>query len=445
MLKTVHVKSLPVCILLMIGVICVCGGETGVGNSQYFAKEPTVTRKEAEILARVDKMMDNEPEKAVELLSQSITLASSAALDFALGAVYAKKGDMEQAAAGFRNALQKLPEFARARTNLASVYLRMNKPEQAIHELKLVLLSGRKKGETLALMGYALLQQNRAVHAETAYRQALLFNPDDDTVLLGLAECLLVQKQYREAKTLLDSLLEKRPFDRRLWMIYSNACIALGQPRNALVSLECAMRLDIASPEALATLGDLYMNMDQPRDALRAYTKAFSSGKPSPARVLRAAQGFIMTRNLKEARAFLNKADKLFQENPDSFTSEQYSDLCYTQAQYYQMKGDTGSAASAYGELLRKDPLNGKALLALGDIHREAGEREQAQIMYERAERIQETKAEALVRLSQIEIDRKQYKKAVRLLESAEVIQPDPRIARFLKQVKRLAELAEGE
>lgn len=434
-------------------LVCVCAAAVlradeaaDVNSSVYIPKEPTVTRSESELLAQVGTLMERNPEKAAELLNKRITSRSSAALDFALAAVYIHQEDLEQAAAGYRNALEKLPEFARARMNLASVYLRLDRPAQAAAELKRVLLSGRNRAETLSLLGYAYLKDNRAVHAETAYRQAIILDPDNDDVLLGLAESLLVQERYREAASLLDNLLEKKPYDSRLWMIRSNIYITLEQTHQAIAALACAERLGVASPEAHATLGDLYLNSNQPHDALKAYEKAFTSKVPlSPARLLRAVQGFLMAEHLEQAEALLGKAALLIRDKPESFSAEQHNELRYARARFYDLKGKRDKAVSAYEGLLLKDPLNGKALIALGDLKRSEGSLEEALILYERAQRIKGKEAEALVRQSMIAVDRGNYKEAVRLLESAEVIQPDPVNARFLKQVKRLNSLRNDE
>lgn len=398
------------------------------------AQEPTVSSQEAKLLRQVADLAESDQEAALELLASEITPESSAVLDFALGNLKFQQDRLEEAEEAYRVALEKFPAFVRARMHLAQVLIRREKFGQVAEVLRPVLTSGQARLETFVLLGYAFLGQGQSLPAETAYRQALLLKPDDVNSSLGLAKCLLEQERYPEAIRLLEDLVEREPQRSELWLLSANAHLALEKPDQAIVKLECARRLDIASTEALATLGDLYLNRRQPAEALAAYEEAFAEEVPPFDRLLRSAEGFLMLRMPAEAESLLQQARKA----ASSFSPDQRRKLLRLEAQQASLSGDRKAALMAYERLLEEHPLDGDALIALGDLHREADELEEAMMAYERAARISGKEARALVRQAQVEVERERYVKAVERLDAAQAIDPRPNVARYLEQVRRL-------
>ncbi len=444
-------KSLPVIhslvALLLFSVACPVGsftpcrawaGPKDVEHPPSQTREPTVSSREAGLLRQVADLADTDLTAAVELLASRITSESSAALDLALGNLKFQRGRLEEAEEAYRAALKKFPTFVRARMHLAQVLIRQEKLDQVAEVLGPLLISGQAGPEIFTLLGYAFLLQGQSLPAETAYRRALLLKPDDVNTSLGLAKCLLEQERYREAIRLLEDLVAREPQRSELWLLLANAHLALEKPHQAIVKLECARRLGIASTEALATLGDLYLNCRQPAEALAAYKEAFAGEEPPLDRLLRSVEGFIMLRMPAEADSLLRQARKVAQESPSSFSPDQHRKLLRLEAKQAYLSGDRKTALMAYERLLEENPLDGDALIALGDLYREAGELEEAIIAYERAARIRDRKAQALVRQAQVEVERERYARAVELLEAAQAIDPRPNVARYLHQVRRL-------
>ncbi|MCK4249348.1 MAG: tetratricopeptide repeat protein [Candidatus Omnitrophica bacterium] len=402
------------------------------------SEEPTVSQKEAEILEQVIKLSEEDLETAIEFLSAKVVSNSSSALDFSLGNLYFQKDKLEEAEDAYRNALKKLPGFSRARANLARILIGQGKIDAAIKEFKEILLAGKTRPSTLTLIGYTFLLKDRPVPAETAYRQALLLEPDDINAYLGLAKCLVQQERFKEAVKVLEDLLEDNPLNKELWFLLANANLALEKSDRAVITLECARRLDLASDQALASLGDLYLNQGQADEALIVYKEAFSMEEPSIDRLLRAVEGFIMMRQPSQAAVLLKRGHILEQAGKVSWTPAQSCKLCWLKARQAHLKGEHEFALKAYNSLLEKDPLHGPALLATGDLHREEGRLEQALIFYERAGRIQDKEVKALIRQAQVEVDRQGYGRAVELLEAAQVLKPRAYVTRYLEQVRRL-------
>ena len=399
-------------------------------------EEPTVSREEAELLRTVVSLSKENINKAIEMLTAKRCAKSSAAIDFALGALFLQKGDLTGAEKAYREALGKLPMFNRARANLARVLIQQDKLTEAEEVLRVILKSGKVRPETLTLLGYTFLMKGESVPAESAYRQAILLKPEDTNAYRGLVKCLIDQERCREAIRLLENLVEKEPGDAQLWLLLANANMAVDKSDEAIIKLECVRYLKISSPEAMATLGDLYINRNQPDDALFAYREAFSSETPSVERMLRACEGFVMLENSDGAEEMIKKLKKFIPQK--SFSGSQMKRLHRLSAHLAYLKGDMKLAIRAYEELLESAPLDGDALIALGDLYREEDKLEEAVIVYERASHIKGKAAAALVRQAQVEVERERYSKAVELLESALVFKHKKSVAKYLEQVRRL-------
>jgi Tfp pilus assembly protein PilF len=79
-------------------------------------------------------------------------------------------------------------------------------------------------------------------------------------------------------------------------------------------------------------------------------------------------------------------------------------------------------------------------MLRLGDLLQGAGDSAAAELSYERAGRLDGTQVASLIKRAQLAVQNDQFTKAVKFLESAQAIEPQPDVERYLKQVRRLAE-----
>ena len=346
---------------------------------------------------------------------------------------------MEEARKAYENALRKLPKFRKAMANLGRVHLLQDNVDEAVRVYQSLVRDGQADEKVLVLLGHALLLAGQDVSAENAYRQALLLKPNDIDAMLGLARCLLQQERHREAVSLLGELLTQNADSEELWLLRANAYLALDRVEEALVSLESARRLGVASPEMLATLGDLYLNRQQPDEAVTAYEEAFGGKDPSLRRILRAAEGFMMIEDVAHAEKLVERAADVEAKTPDRVEPDVRGRLLRPKADLTMLKGDTDKAGKLYEDILREDPLNGDVLITLGDLRRQNGALEEAVMTYERAARISGHEARALVRQAQVEIERERYGRSVELLEAAQAFDEQPHVARYLQQVRRLA------
>lgn len=398
--------------------------------------EPTVDRSESELLARAVELAETDTESAINLLAEQTTPESSAALDFALGNLHFQSDQLDIAEEYYAAAVEKMPLFKRAAINLARVQLLQDKHRQAVETLRPILEQGRASADIYMLLGQAHLIGERYVSAESAFRHMLLLTPNSREGMLGLARTLLEQERYRESRALVMEMLADDLENPELWSLRANIAAELDDIEDAIVAIESARRLASAGPRLLSMLGDIYLNRQQPEDALAAYRQSFELQAPDPSRVLRAIEGFVAMDALEEARIMIVWAK-------DSIDEEEGHEvrLLQLQADLSMIDNEVESAEKIHRQILSEDPLSARSLLALARIKWDRGNLEEALLKCERATRIEGYQVQALTMLAQIEVERENYTEAVQALERAQALEPQERIARYMEQVRRLSEM----
>lgn len=401
--------------------------------------EPTVTKNESKLLNRAMTVATTNALQAVEILQTKDLNEASPAINFAIGNLYFQSEKYDEAVAAYKAALEKMPKFRSALMNLGRIYLLQDHPEKTIKVYQELVTDGQADADILLLLGHALLMENAPVSAETAYRQVLLLAPKRLDAMQGLAKSLMLQERFAEGLALVGEILETEPTNSELWTLRSNAYISMGKYDQAIRSIEKARRLKCASMEMLATLGDLLLNKNQPEDALRAYKLAFKNSKPSVDRMLRAIEGFLMVGDVSGASQMIADADKVKNSLPERFSDKNAVKLLRLKAELAQQKNENDKAIRLCNELLQLDPLDAKTMLILASLQQEAGQLEDAVMNCERAARVKGYEAEALIQQAQIEVQRERYAQAALLLESAQNFKNQAYVARYLEQIRRMA------
>ncbi len=415
----------------LVGALLFCSLSV-VAATKPLQLEPTVSSKEA-VLLEAAASTTNRLE-AVAMLQTKALPQASAALDFAIANFQFQEGKLEAAAQSYSNAIAKLPTFRNARKNLGRVFLMLDRNAEAIRVYQTLVEEGLMDADTLLLLGHGLMQQEHFVSAENAYRQVMLLAPDHADVQQGLVNCLLQQERYREARSLLKSVLRRDVHRESLWSLLANVNIALDATDDAIEALETARRLGQCSSEMLGLLGDLYLNSGQPVDAVERYEAALAAGWGDSARLQRAIEGFILVGNASGAVRILDKLETA-NANP-----AQALNLIKFRAELTALQGQTVDAIASFRKVVSQNPLDGNAMLRLGSLLQETGDLGGAELAYERAGRLEGMASESLVRRAQLAVQRNRFSAAVELLEAAQAIDPKPHAARYLEQIRRLAE-----
>ena len=370
----------------------------------------------------------------------------SARFDFLLGSAYFQKhlrGDeseenlLDQAAPQYENAIEKFPSYLRAHKNLGLIHVQRNRYDKAIPHLSRAIELGAEDGLVYGLLGWCYLNTGQYLSAESALRTALLLQADVVDWKVALAQAQAKQGKYAEAVTLTEELIAGDPERSDFWLLQANAYIGLGKSLEAAKNYEMLRRMGMASASSMHVLGDIYVNHSLWDLATGAYEKALEiDPNQSVERPLRNVEILAQRGALDQSKSLLAQTKNVLGDRLDG---DDRKNLLKLEARIAVADGTGGEAVTILEEVVALDPLDGDALMLLGEHYARIDDHEQAIFYYERAESLEGFEADAKVRHAQILVAQSRYDEAVPLLKRAQEIKPRDEVGRYLEQVERIA------
>jgi len=400
--------------------------------------EPKMQPAELESYRKVvvPVLTNSDPKKVISTLEGLTGPRASAVFDFTLGNVYFQREDLTNAVKHFEAAIAKEPDYRRAQKNLAFALVRDGKYPEAIKPLTRTIALGGADGKVFGLLGYAYLSQGRNVSAEAAYRQALVFEPENLDFKLGLVKSSIATGNYDYALSLLDELINQYPERDNFWTLQANLYIQKEQPAKAAISLEMLRRIGKATPQSLNLLGDLYMAQEARDLALGAYLEAMDKDNgQNPAKALRPAQILV-------SRGAWDEARQLFAKIRAAGTPLSGADelkLLKLESKVAMSTGAGEKAIQSLEQIIQKDPLDAEALLLAGDYYARSDQKEKAEFRYQSAAAISGYEADSFVKHAQLLVQSQKYAQAAELLKKAQKVKPRDNVQRYLEKVEQLA------
>jgi tetratricopeptide (TPR) repeat protein len=399
--------------------------------------EPRLTPEEQSVYRdKVVPLLREDPKKALSLVEGLAKPSASAVFDFTLGNIYFQSEDITNAIQHFSAAIAKFPDFRRAQKNLALALVRDGKYADAIKPLLRTVALGGGDGKVFGLLGYAFLNQGRHVSAEGAYRQALVFEPDNVDLKLGLVKSAIATSNYDYALALLDELIRQYPERDNFWTLQANLFIQKDQPAKAAISLEMLRRIGKASAPNLFLLGDLYMTQEARELALAAYLEAVDKdGGQNLAKALRPAQILVSRGAWIEANSLFAK----IRGKTPGLSGPDELKLLKLESKVAMSTGEGAKAIATLEQVIGKDPLDGEALLMAGDYYAKNGAPEKAEFRFETAAKMAGFEPDALLKHAQLLVQNRNYPRAVELLRKAQKLKPRENVQRYLEKVEQFA------
>jgi tetratricopeptide (TPR) repeat protein len=400
--------------------------------------EPRVTTVEREQMQEILELISSDKmDEAAVLLEKNRGEAASAVFDFTLANIYFQQEKLDKAAAAYEIAVQKYPKFRRAWRNLGLSYIRTSEFAKALSALTRVVELGGGDAITYGLLGFAYSAVDNHTSAESAYRSAILLDPETMDWQMGLARSFFKQERFADAVALCANLIAKHPDRADLWLLQANAYIGLNQPLKAAENYELVDRLGQSTVDSLNTLGDIYVNEEIFDLAVNAYLRAMDkSPQGKPDRAIRAAKVLTARGALTETQQLIQRIEAVY---GDRLETNDRKDLLKLRARLAVAKGASDEEARILEEIVALDPLDGEALILLGQHSSRAGETEEAIFYYERAASLEEFEAEAKVRHAQLLVKHGRYEEALPLLRHAQQLKPRDNLQDYLEQVERAA------
>ncbi len=402
--------------------------------------EPKLSTEEQVVFKTVIEQLKVDKNLGIQTLTAALKPESSAAIDFTLANLKAEAGKIDEAIAHYEAAIKKEPSFLRAHKNLGLFLCQKGEWEKAIPALAKSVNLGAADSITFGLLGLSYLNTGKLLAAEAAYRQAVIFDPQTNDWKLGLARSLIEQAKFTEAVAILEEILKGKTDDTNLWLAQANAFLGLNEPKKAAANFEIVRRMGKASPESLLLLGDIYMNEGMRDLALEVYLDAIKQDPNQPVdRLVRAAEILVSSAALDQANVLLAQINKNYEgklnDREELLVLKLRSRIAISQ-------GKSEEAAELLEKIVDRSPLDGEALILLASHHQRYDNVERAGLYYERAAKIREFEADALVAHAQMLVGKSEFRKALPMLERAQTIRPRENVGRYLQQVRNADQMS---
>lgn len=400
--------------------------------------EPPISFEERELLEEVTAFISEERfEEALELLAEEMTPQSTAIFDYYRGNIGFQNGDSELAIDGYEAAVDKFPKFRRAWMNLGILETQEGNHREAVAALTKVLELGGASSVTYAALGTGYLNLQNPIAADSAFRMAILLDPDEPNWKLGLARSFFLQKRFDEAVALCETLIAEDPGNSYFWLLQANALLVLEDLDRAAENFEFVDRLGASTQDSLLLLGGIYANKDLFDMANDAYARAFelAEGEPKTGEVMNAGRLMVAREQYDDAQDLLALVESAAGEGIETGLRLDILDL---RARIAVAEGNGGEQAAMLEEIIALDPMDGDALVRLGRFEKDSGNPERAELLFDRALGLEEFEFEAAKAKAALYVSLERYNEAVPLLNRALAIKDSQPLRDYLETVKRL-------
>jgi tetratricopeptide (TPR) repeat protein len=171
-----------------------------------------------------------------------------------LAVVEATGGDLPNAVAHLRKAIDLRPDYSPASPDLRRLHLEAKKPDDALAELDRLQGSSVPKDEIHMLRGRVLLSVGKVEAAEAEYRRAIEANADNSDAHLALGQLHLERKNLKEAVTEVDSVLKKNDRSAPAYLLKGFYLQVAGDTSGAMAAYRKATELDPKNAQAANNL-----------------------------------------------------------------------------------------------------------------------------------------------------------------------------------------------
>jgi tetratricopeptide (TPR) repeat protein len=135
------------------------------------------------------------------------------------GLMFQMLNRVQEAVASYLRALKLNPKDFNSNLNLAAAYLALNQPDDAANYAKRAVDLNDNSAAAWSNLAVALDAQQKFKEAEPAYRRALELDPTHPQIAVALAENLMHQLRYAEARSVMEQVVraeDNPPHRKRL-------------------------------------------------------------------------------------------------------------------------------------------------------------------------------------------------------------------------------------
>jgi tetratricopeptide (TPR) repeat protein len=275
------------------------------------------------------------------------------------------------------------------------------------------------------------------VAAEQAFRMALMFEPDKNDWRTGLIGALVEQSKYTEVVALYDEMIRDQPDNTDFVQRQAMVLVTMDQTARATENLEILARAGKLKGKDLRLLGDVYMRGQQPALAFHAWKRALETEETRDiATALREAELLSAADARIESRDLISTIRSLGGSNLDAPQKEQ---LLKLESRMALAEGRNDEAARIMEQIVDANPLDGQALMLLGDHYLASGVREKASSFFERASKLsdKDMQSKALQRLGRLLLEEEKFPEALLRFKAANSAKPSAQLQKYIVDLEK--------
>jgi tetratricopeptide (TPR) repeat protein/peroxiredoxin len=275
----------------------------------------------------------NIPKTDQERLARALPFTNSTySLEFgrnylSLGALFFQRGYLDQAKSAFQQAFRDDPSSAEALYGVGSVYLNQNENAAAREAFERAVNLTASYPTTLPdawnNLGVIATREGRNAESIACFQQALKLNPHYLLSLDNLGNAYRLQKQWDDARKVLEQALQVAPDDAEanysLGMVFAQT----GDNAKAYEHLQRALKARPDYPEALNNLGVLYLVTRRRDEAVASFEECIRMAPAFDQAYLNLARVYVLEGARDKARSVLGD---LLRQHPDHPMAKQMLD-----------------------------------------------------------------------------------------------------------------------
>jgi len=335
----------------------------------------------------------------------------SAQLLLLTGQIYFQLERYQPAENAFRAALEVLPDFVRAHESLGLLLLRLERYDEAREQLTRAIELGMNTPNVYGALGYIHFKADDYWAATSAFEKAMMLDSQNTNWQRGLLQSLAQSDQYQSGRVLVEQMLLEAPDEPDLWVYRAHLSLLSNQRRQALTSLETAIRLGDRSVANLQACASLHLENGSVERAVELLDGAFGEGMEY--RYIDQAVALLTQRQEWDDIERLLDA---VEPQSDELTDEEQSLLLTRRASVLDHDGNADGARDALENAVALDPANGDALMSLAQNYTARLDYNRADLLYQRASAFADYRENALISMAQLAIDQENYERALDLL-----------------------------
>ncbi|MEZ5277498.1 MAG: tetratricopeptide repeat protein [Opitutaceae bacterium] len=362
-------------------------------------------------------------------------IEASAALHFVLGSLLYDEGDMPSAIEQYALAIRKHPSFLRAYANLGFTLMEAGESEKALPVLLKAVELGANESQIWGLIGRIYTGKELYKSGLTAYRNATVFNPENNAWRFGILQCLIALDRFDEAITMADEVLA---FDRRNpanWVNRAGLLIHLERSDEAIVDLQVAHELGGMTFDSCISMAILQFNKGIYEEVAGTLAEAADRARNT--------DEFDRWLDITEALAHAGQSGRAFDLLPAIARRAVNLEVKLDSSKINRIRVLHDLEIEAYGEalatlesLIDLDPVDGELHLekarALIGLERP----EEAAIAFQIAATFEETAYRANYEYARMEFTRGDISGGLRLLRSAYAINPSEALRSYIRELE---------